>query len=273
MGYFGEQRARPEQWNPEHAGDRRRRSDRDEAPRLPFEQQQLECQQHRGDRRREDGRHAAGSARHEQRLPLDRRQVKRLPEQGAERATGDDDRSLGAVGPPGADRQRRRQGLQDRDLGIHPAPADEDRLEGFGDAVAADLLGAVPRHQSDDQAADHGNERPPRTERARGRGDERRREPMEVGEVREEADEADQGPGDTGAHHADERGHAAQGDESRIRCEVAESVFGGDVSSHDVSECNRDRAAMDAGSFRATASRFGPGCRITKRYLVHASRV
>src|SRR5690349_7587329 len=57
---------------------------------------------------------------------------------------------------------------------------------------------------------------------------------MEIREVREEADEAHQCPRHAGAHHADQRCHGAQGDESRIRREVAEPVFGRDVSSHDV---------------------------------------
>src|SRR5207253_5293642 len=127
-----------------------RRGGRDEAPPVPIEEEQLEPQENGGDRRGEDGRHPPGGAGYEEGLALDRRQAKGLAEQGSKRAAGDDGRSLGGVGTPGADRERRGQRLEDRDLGIHPAPPDENRLEGFRDTVAADLLGAVARHQTDD---------------------------------------------------------------------------------------------------------------------------
>ena len=76
---------------------------------------------------------------------------KQLREQRADRAAGHDDRAFGAERAAAADRDRRGQRLQQRDLGRQPALAVEDRLDRFGNAVAADLVGAEPRHQPDDQ--------------------------------------------------------------------------------------------------------------------------
>ena len=46
--------------------------------------------------------------------------------------------------------------LEDRDLRLHPAAPDEDRLHRLGNSVAADLLRAESRHQTDDEPADDG---------------------------------------------------------------------------------------------------------------------
>ena len=63
---------------------------------------------------------------------------KQLREQRAERAAGHDDRPFGAERSADADRDRRRQRLEHRDLRLDAAAADQDRLDGLGDAVAAD---------------------------------------------------------------------------------------------------------------------------------------
>src|SRR5207244_11857991 len=96
-------------------------------------------------RRGEDGRHPPGGAGHEQGLALDRRQTKGLAEQGSKRAAGDDDRSLGAVGTPGADRERRGQRLEDRDLGIHPATPAENGIVVFRYIVSVILYRGISR--------------------------------------------------------------------------------------------------------------------------------
>ena len=40
-------------------------------------------------------------------------------------------------------------------LRLDPAALDQDRLDGLRDAVAANPLRAVARHEADDEAADH----------------------------------------------------------------------------------------------------------------------
>ena len=55
---------------PSDGGDRAGQRHRDQAARLPLEQQQLDGQQHGGDRRAERRRHAAGGAGHQQGLAL-----------------------------------------------------------------------------------------------------------------------------------------------------------------------------------------------------------
>ena len=89
----------------------------------------------------------------EQRLALRGREVEELREERADRAARHDDRALRAERPARADRDRGGDGLQDRDLRLDPAAADQDRLERLGDAVAADLLRAEARHQADDERA------------------------------------------------------------------------------------------------------------------------
>ena len=229
----GEQRTGTEQRDAEDSCDRRCGRHGNEAPRLPLEQQQLQREQDRRHRCREDGRHATGRTGHEERLAFRRRQVQRLAEQRPERAPRDNDRPLGAVRTAGADREGRRQGLEHGDLGIHPAAADQDRLERFGNAVAADPLRAVPCHQPDDQPTAHGDERAPGAQRTRRRRRERGRQPVEVGEVREQADQTDQGEGDEGAGHADECRHGSEEDEPGVGGIVAETVVGGGALDHD----------------------------------------
>ncbi len=125
----------------------------DEAARLPFEQQQFDGKQHRRNRRAEDRRHAGGGAGHQQRLALRRGEMEALREQRTDRAAGHDDGAFGAERPAAADRDRRGQRLEDCHFRLHPAAADQDRLDRFGNAVAADLLRTEPRHQPDHETA------------------------------------------------------------------------------------------------------------------------
>ena len=86
---------------------------------------------------------------------------KSLGDQRAERAAGHDDRPLGAERPARADRDGRRERLEQRDLRLHPALADQDRLHRLGDAVPPDPLRAVAGHQADDQPARRPARAPP----------------------------------------------------------------------------------------------------------------
>ena len=123
---------------------------RNQAARLPFEQQQFDGQQHGRDRRGEGGRHAGRGAGHQQRLALGGGQVEQLRDHGAERAAGHDDGAFGAERSAGADGDGAGERLEDRHLGFHLAAVDQDGFDGFGNAVAADALRAVARHESDD---------------------------------------------------------------------------------------------------------------------------
>ena len=48
--------------------------------------------------------------------------------------------------------------LQNRHLRLHAAAVDQNGFDGFGNAVAADALRAIARHQADDQRADDRHE-------------------------------------------------------------------------------------------------------------------
>ncbi len=67
---------------------------------------------------------------------LHRGQVEHLAEQRTDRAAGHDDRAFRPERTAGADRDRRRQRLQNRHLQHHLAFAEQDRLQRLGDAVA-----------------------------------------------------------------------------------------------------------------------------------------
>ena len=78
--------------------------------------------------------------------------VEDLPEQRAERAAGGDDGPLGAERAAGADGDGRRERLEERDARRDAALVGEHLLHRLGDAVAADGLRAVARHEPDDEA-------------------------------------------------------------------------------------------------------------------------
>src|SRR6266705_3419679 len=78
--------------------------------------------------------------------------MERLAEQRAERPSRHDDRPFGAERPPGPDGNGGGQRLEHGDPGGYPALPDQNRLERLRDAVATDPLGAIPRHEPDDEA-------------------------------------------------------------------------------------------------------------------------
>ena len=65
-------------------------------------------------------------------------------------------------GPPEPMEMALERGLRMRDLGLHFAAVDQDGFDGFRDAVAADALRAVSRHDSDDESAHHRHRRLPK---------------------------------------------------------------------------------------------------------------
>jgi len=144
------------------------------ATRLQLEEQQLDAQQDRGERSRECRGHTAGRARHQQRLALGAGEVEKLREHRAQSPTGHDDGSLGAEWSARSDGDGCGDRLQERHLGLDAAAIQEDGLDGFGDAMAADALGAVARHQADDEGAGDRHDDLEWAEVVAGRRDQRR---------------------------------------------------------------------------------------------------
>ena len=79
-----------------------------------------------------------------------------LRDQRPERSARHDDRTFGAERAAGTDGDGGRNRFEDRDLGINPRPAQQDRLDGFRNPVSANLVRSVMRHQPHQQAADDG---------------------------------------------------------------------------------------------------------------------
>ncbi len=161
-----EERAAADQQRSPGDGDAGRDHDRDEAARLPFEQQQFDGQHDGGDGGAEDRGHAGGGTGDQQGFALGGAQMKELREQRADGAAGHDDRSFCAERATGADRDGGRERFQHRYFRRHTAAADQDRFDCLRNAVAADLFRTVACHEADDDAADDGSRDHPGRARA-----------------------------------------------------------------------------------------------------------
>ncbi len=84
-----------------------------------------------------------------------------LAEERAERAAGRDDGPLRAERASGADRDHRRERLQQRHPRGDAALIEQHLLHRLGDAVAANGRGAVARHDTDHERSHHWNDHPP----------------------------------------------------------------------------------------------------------------
>ena len=107
-----------------------------------------------------------------------------LRDQRADGAAGHDDRTFGAEWPAGADRDRRRQWLQHRNLRHRCGCGRAGSLRCLGNAVAADLLASVTGHEADDQRTGDRNEKGREAERRVGNVVSGQREFSEIGDVR-----------------------------------------------------------------------------------------
>ncbi len=179
---------------------------RNDAARLPLEEQQFDGEHHRRDRRREGRRHARRRSRDEQRLAFGGRQMKELRDQRSKRAARHDDRALGAERAARADRDRGRHRLEQRDLRLDAASASSESLRSLRECRARGCVGAVPRHQSDMIAPTtaRGSRAGPRWCAA---GDDRAdAEALEKEKIRKEVDELQQPGGHVCGGHADDDG-------------------------------------------------------------------
>src|SRR4029077_5304870 len=95
---------------------------------------------------------------HEQRLSLRARKVKKLGDHRAKGAAGHDNRTFGSEWSTGADGDRGRQRLEERNLWLHAAAIDQNGLDGFRYSVASNALRTVSRHDPDDQGTGDGDE-------------------------------------------------------------------------------------------------------------------
>ena len=168
---------------------RARDHERNERARLEFKQQQLDGENHSGDRSVEGGRHAGSGAAGEQHFALDRRGVERLADQRADRSARLNDRAFRAERAAGADRNGRRDGLQDGHTRGDPAAVEQHRLHGFRNAVALDFRRAVLGHDAHNEAADDRNDDDHPAEMVVLRAGEIGRPAMEEEEVGEQADQ------------------------------------------------------------------------------------
>ena len=183
--------------------------DRQEGPRAQFRHQQFDGEHHAADRRIEGRGDAGAGAGGNQRDPLPRRHVNHLAERRAERGADLDDRTFAADRGAGADRQSRRERLDQGDDRPDHAFLVVDRVHHFGHAVALRFRREVGDQERDDEPADdrHQNdEESPRARRREYAGVVSERKEPEKGDVVEQADQRAKGDRAEAGDAADDDG-------------------------------------------------------------------
>ena len=195
---------------------RGRECNRNHGARPQLEEEQLDREQHRRDRAAERGCHPGRRARREEGLPLRGGGAQHLPDEGAQRAARGDDRSFGSERTSGADGNRRRERLEQRDARGDAAAIQEHLLHRLGDPVPADGGRSVAGHQADDDPADHRDGDDPSAEPIGGGTRVLRAETAVEGEVGDEPDEAGENLGDRARGGRDDDREQADEDHAAV---------------------------------------------------------
>ena len=225
MGRHRKHRSASKQIRTQDCGNRSGCSHRNEAARLPLEQEQLDGHEHRGDRCGENRGHSGGSSGDQQCPALQGGEPEKLREQGSEGAAGHDNGAFGSERPAGSDCYRRGKRLEQSNAGLHPAVARQYRLQRLGDAVAADFFRPVPCHQPDNKAAGCRYQYGQWAEQMRGGWCQGQRKAPEENEIGDRADEADECEGDAGAGCADYDCKQHEQQHAHVACEVGQPVI------------------------------------------------
>ena len=99
---------------------------------------------------------------------------------------------------------------------------EQDRLDRLGNAVAADLLAAVARHQADDQRADHRHHHRGKPERRILQLQIGERELAEIGDVGGKPDQLQQRDAGKQRRRGDHHGYGGNGQHARVGREIPE---------------------------------------------------
>src|ERR1039457_2809024 len=131
--------------------------------------------------------------------------MKLLRKDGTKRASSYDNRSFRTEWAAGPDGNGRRERFEDRHFGRNTAATEQNGFEGFGNAMPANFFRTKPRHQSDDERANHRHQRYPITQmislrNCRGGG-----KAVIEGQVGDGGNQPNQGIGDQGAERSDGR--------------------------------------------------------------------
>ena len=100
----------------------------------------------------------------------------------------------------------------------------ENRLDGLWNAVAADAIRSVARHQPDEDRANDRHENHERSEVVLRRRGERETEPLEKEKICEEVDELQQPGGNVRGEHSDDNRQTGDWKHPCGCCEVTEMV-------------------------------------------------
>ncbi len=223
----GHRKYRPctQQGAPQHGRDRRCHGHGNEAAGLPLEQQKLDRQQHRRNGSGEHGRHSRRRTSDEKRFALGRAQVKLLGEDRAQRAAGHDDGAFGAERAAGADGNGGGERLENGDLRLNAAAAEENGFQRLRNSVAANLLRAEARHESDNERAHDRHQHDRNSQVVALRHRRQVRKAVVEGKVGDDGDQPKQGAGGERADGADGHGHAGQEKEVPLCAEIRQGFL------------------------------------------------
>src|SRR5579872_30440 len=132
--------------------------------------------------------------------------MKELRDHRSEGAAGHNDGAFRSERSAGSDGNRRGKRLKNGELRLHAAAVDQNRFDGFRDAVTANAVRAESRHEADDQRATNRDEYRPDAEMITGGRNQLVIPTAEVKEIREQADQSQQHPGDAAGNDADHDG-------------------------------------------------------------------
>ena len=170
-----------------------------------FKQKKLDRQDDSGNRSIECRGHAGARAAGQQDFALRGSGRNQLADERTERSAGLNDRSLGAERAAGANRDGRRDGLEDRDFSFDAALGSENRLHRFRDAVPLNFRRAILRHEPDDDSANDRNDDHPRAELIIRRTAKMEGPYMVEREIREQSDQVVEKKGNDSSDDAHER--------------------------------------------------------------------
>jgi len=151
--------------------------------------------------------------------------MEKLRDHGAKRAASHDDGAFRAEGPARANRNCGRDWFEQRDFGFDAAAVDQNRFNGFRNAVAADSLRAVAGHDADDQRASDWNENAVETQMIARRRDHCSVPAAKIEDVGEQTDQTKQDERNERAERSDDHRQAGDRGDTQRGSEVSQLFF------------------------------------------------
>lgn len=148
--------------------------------------------------------------------------MKQLSDKRAERPASHDDWTFRAEWAAGPDRDCRGDRLEQRYLRRNQAATEQDRLERFRNAVAANFLRPEARHQANDERTCDGRSDYPHTEVMMSERNQLRRKALKKDEVRDDRDNPEERLRHARADYAGRQRQCDENEHSHVGPEIAQ---------------------------------------------------